>query len=153
MGSIRGFAVIVAVMLGMAFPAVAGTVEDLRAKADRGDAAAQYSLGQMYSNGDEGLPKDPEQAVRWWRLAAEQGHPLSQYRLGLMYRFGKGVTKDYVQAYKWVSLAASRFPPDYARLESVIRDRENIPKLMSAAQIAEAQKLIEAWEPKPSGAN
>lgn len=153
MRTIRGFAVVVAVTIGLMGPAFADKADDLRGQAEQGDAAAQYSLGQMYRSGQEGVAQDFAQAFKWWHMAAEQGHPLSQYRLGLMYRAGTGMPKDYVQAYKWVSLAASRFPADYARLNSVIKDRDNIPKLMTPEQIAEARKLIEAWKPKPPPGN
>jgi TPR repeat protein len=40
--------------------------------AEQGDAFAQFSLGIMYDNG-EGVPQDYAEAVKWYRLAAEQG--------------------------------------------------------------------------------
>ncbi len=36
------------------------------------DALAQYNLGGMYATGG-GVPQDYQEAVRWYRLAAEQG--------------------------------------------------------------------------------
>ena len=33
----------------------------------------------------EGVPEDKAEAVRWYRLAAEQGHASAQYNLGVMY--------------------------------------------------------------------
>ena len=43
--------------------------------AKRGDADAQYNLGQMHRKG-EGVPQDYKTAVKWYTLAAEQGMPL-----------------------------------------------------------------------------
>ena len=43
----------------------------LRPLAERGDAEAQYNLGVMYRNG-QGVPHDDAEAVKWYRLAAEQ---------------------------------------------------------------------------------
>ena len=40
--------------------------------AEQGYAPAQYNLGVMYANG-EGVAKNDEQAVKWYRKAAEQG--------------------------------------------------------------------------------
>ena len=40
--------------------------------AERGDAKAQYNLGVMYANGN-GVTEDDEEAVKWYRKAAEQG--------------------------------------------------------------------------------
>ena len=45
-----------------------------RKLAEQGDAAAQYNLGLMYDNG-QGVPQDYAEAVKWYRLAAEQGMP------------------------------------------------------------------------------
>ena len=44
-----------------------------RPLAESGHAAAQYSIGWMYANG-EGLSLDEAEALRWWHPAAEQGH-------------------------------------------------------------------------------
>ena len=51
------------------------------------------------------------------RLAAEQGDAAARFNLGLVYAIGVGVPQDYVQAHKWINLAASRTPPE----ESVTR--------------------------------
>ncbi len=50
----------------------------------------------LYANG-EGVLKDEAEAVRWFRLAAEQGDALAQSNLGAMYANGRGVLKDPVQ--------------------------------------------------------
>ena len=42
-----------------------------------GDADAAFELGERYYFG-EGLPVDPAEAVRWYRVAAEAGHPAAQ---------------------------------------------------------------------------
>ena len=68
-------------------------LDTLRQAAEQGNAAAQFSLGLMYADG-EGVPKDDAEAVRWYRLAAEQGNAAAQFSLGLMYADGEGVPKD-----------------------------------------------------------
>ena len=45
-------------------------------------------------------------ALEEWRPLAEQGHSESQFVLGLLYRNGKGVEKDFSTAIKWYLLAA-----------------------------------------------
>ena len=45
--------------------------------AETGYAPDQYTLGLIYANGD-GVPEDDAEAVRWYRLAAEQGHASAQ---------------------------------------------------------------------------
>ena len=56
-------------------------VEALKAKAEQGDASAQFRLGFMYNTG-EGVPQDDAEAVKWYRLAAEQGDASAQFNLG-----------------------------------------------------------------------
>ena len=110
--------------------------EDRKA-AERGHADAQCELGLMYKTG-KGVPENYKEAVKWLRLAAEQGEPRAQYTLGEMYRWGEGVPKDYVRAYAWTILAGTQegFPP---KVVSVTK--EQLRPSMTAAQVAEAQKL------------
>ncbi len=49
------------------------------------DGPSQYNLGVMYAKGTGGLEKNEKQAVKWYRKAADQGHALAQYKLGLIY--------------------------------------------------------------------
>ena len=60
-----------------------------------------------YHNG-EGVAQDDAEAVRWWRLAAEQGNVSAQYKLGVAYDIGEGVAQDYAEAVRWYRLAAEQ---------------------------------------------
>ncbi len=60
---------------------------------------------------------------------------------------GLGVPQDYVQAHMWYNLAASRYPPGEDR-DRVVKNRDIIAKMMTPAQISEAQKLAREWRPK-----
>ena len=102
-------------------------------------------LGYMYRNG-HGVPKDDAQAVKWFRLAADQGVPSAQSSLGDMYELGQGVPKDYVLAYMWRNLAAAGGGA-FTR-EKAAKARDDLAGKMSPAQIAEAQKRASAWRPK-----
>ena len=53
----------------------ATALRELTPLAKQGDADAQYNLGLMYRNG-QGVPQDYKTAVKWYRLAAEQGDAL-----------------------------------------------------------------------------
>jgi TPR repeat protein len=48
-------------------------------------------LGFAYYFG-EGDPEDMAEAVKWWLLAAEQGHAEAQFNLWVVYGFGEGVS-------------------------------------------------------------
>ena len=68
---------------------------------------AQYGLGYMYYEG-QGVPQDYEEAVKWYRLAAEQGDAEAQCGLGEMYYGGEGVPQDYAEAIRLWKLAAEQ---------------------------------------------
>jgi hypothetical protein len=76
-------------------------------QASAGDHKAQTGLGFMYAKG-RGLDKDPVEALKWYRLAAEQGNAFAQSEIGVMYMDGVGVDQDYKEAIKWYQLAAEQ---------------------------------------------
>ena len=61
----------------------------------------------MYTDG-RGVPQDDEQAVHYYRLAADQGDPDGQVNLGVMYDNGRGVPQDDEQAAHYYRLAADQ---------------------------------------------
>ena len=54
------------------------------------------------------VPEDDVEAVRWFRMAAEQGHAGGQSNLGLMYANGFGVPEDDAEAVRWFRMAAEQ---------------------------------------------
>ena len=64
-------------------------------RVDGGDDHAQFNIGLIYVGGSFGVQQDDTEAVRWFQLAAEQGHARAQYFLGGMYGEGRGVPQDY----------------------------------------------------------
>ena len=82
-------------------------IDELRTKAEAGDAVAQNNLGRMYAKG-QGVPKDYAIAVSWYRKAAQQGDTFAQNNLGRMYAKGQGVPKDYAIAVSWYRKAAQQ---------------------------------------------
>jgi TPR repeat protein/uncharacterized membrane protein YhaH (DUF805 family) len=80
-------------------------------RAEEGDAAAQFKLGDMYRYGS-GVPQDFAQALAWYRKAAEQGHAFAQNNLGMAYGTGQSVPQDDAQAVSWYRKAADQEDPD-----------------------------------------
>jgi tetratricopeptide (TPR) repeat protein len=83
----------------------------MRARAEKGDAKAEYSLGYMYYHG-KGAPQDYAEAVRWYRKAAEQGDARAEAVIGSTYFYGKGVAQDYAEAVRWYRKAAEQGDPE-----------------------------------------
>ena len=126
----------------------------VKAKAEKGDATAQFNLGLMYMN-DLGVEKDYAEAVKWYRKSAEQGNANAQNILGIMYEKGNGVEKDYVEALKWYNKAAfsnlmllSQWKgpqrPELSETEpDAAKNAADLKKLMSPQQVAEVRKRTE----------
>ena len=65
--------------------------------------ASNYSDGMnAMKNGNH------EEAVKLFRVAAENGDNFSQHCLGVMLYKGQGVKKNYREAFKWLNLAAKQ---------------------------------------------
>ena len=77
----------------------------LKAGSAAGDASAQTILGGLYEYG-VGVGKSELEAVRLYRLAANQGFAQAQANLGRLYMLGKGVPQDDNEAARWWNMAA-----------------------------------------------
>ncbi|HEX7006672.1 MAG TPA: tetratricopeptide repeat protein [Alphaproteobacteria bacterium] len=64
------------------------------------DPAAQTNIGEMYLRG-EGVEKDRDVAIHWFRRAADRDFPEAQYRLGRLY-----MGEDNEEAARWLKAAA-----------------------------------------------
>ena len=74
-------------------------------KARKGDASAQADAGYCYLYG-LGTSVNYEEAVYWFRKAAEQNNKSAINNLGYCYEFGKGVAQSYATAAKYYLKAA-----------------------------------------------
>ncbi|MCC6735399.1 MAG: sel1 repeat family protein [Bauldia sp.] len=105
--------------------------------------AAQYELALMFYDGEIGAA-DQVQAVRWARLAAENGSPQAQALLGHMLFEGQGVPRQPVLglAYLTIALLRGAAESDAADLR---RMHEQAFSLATAAERRTAQALAEDW--------
>ena len=106
--------------------------------AKQGDAKCQYNLGLMHNRG-EGVPRDDKEAVKWYRLSAQQRIPGAQSNLGLMYEKGLGVKQDYIEAHKWFNLAGMNGN------EVGRKNADIVEKKMTPGQIVVAVGLAREW--------
>ena len=68
---------------------------------------AQCNLGALYEEGT-GVPRNDEEASRWYRLAAEQGNAGGQNNLGRLFEEGRGVVRNSHEARIWYQKAAAQ---------------------------------------------
>ena len=100
---------------------------------------ADVAIRELTSRHVVALPQDYAEAVKWYRLAAEQGYAGAQSNLGIMYDKGEGVPHDDVLAYMWFNLAAA------SGLKSGKENRGIVAERMTPDQIADAQRMAREW--------
>jgi TPR repeat protein len=97
-------------------------------------------------------------AMKWWRRAADRGNVAAQMKLAGLYEGRGGIPADYTQAYKWYDIAAAIIGAKIDALPVAASHngekdnsdqlwyRDQVAKHMTAAQIAEAQRLAREWK-------
>ncbi len=123
--------------------------------------------------------RDYDTALKEWRPLAEQGEAKPQNAMGVLYREGKGVPKNFREALRWFRLAAEQgyaggqynlgmmyehgrgAPKNYVQAHMWValaaaqrhlnarRARNRLAAQMPPAQLADAQQLAREWTPKP----
>ena len=108
---------------------------------EQGHADAINNVGVAYYLG-QGVPKNYTEALKWFQKAADQSYAGAQLNLGIMNYKGEGLPRDYVKAYVWVNLAAAQGQEDAVKL------RQELTRIMTADQVAQAQEMSRNWQPK-----
>jgi uncharacterized protein len=103
--------------------------------------AAQTRVGLALYLG-EGVAKNLTEAAAWFGKAAEHGDSQAQLVLGGLYEIGYGVPQDYVLAHMWYDLASAQGDAQAGKW------LDELAAKMTAAQIAEAQRLAREFKPK-----
>ena len=89
----------------------------LMEKAENGDVYAMVRIGNDYWYGEsESGKKDPAEAARWYRKAAELGYPNAMIKIAECYRDGDGVKQDIDEAIKW-----------YRKCRDIVDDYDYLP--------------------------
>ncbi len=84
-----------------------------------------------------GVATDGLKASHWSLLAAGQGNLDAQYSLGTMFKIGKGVPVDLVQAYLWYTRAAEQ------GLGNARVQKDYLQSKLSAAELEEAKSILQ----------
>lgn len=82
-------------------------VNALRAKAEAGDAHAMGRLGFSYRDGTRGLAKNPREAFKWFKRAADLRDPPAATSCGVAYINGSGVERNHTRGICMITIAAT----------------------------------------------
>lgn len=149
--------------------------KELMPLADQGNADAQFIVGKMYWAG-QGVLKDSDQAITWFKLSAAQGNADAQFFLGSWYLLPH---RDILEGVKWLRLSAEQGNQDAQWLlgKAYLQGDKELPRdpvqaemwlrlaadhnldfyqnalraaegEMSPDQIARGKELAAAWKPK-----
>lgn len=100
--------------------------------ASNGHKDAQCFMGTVTA---EVRPKD---SAEWHLKAAKQGHPFSQFSIGLMYANGNGVKRDLILSYAWLTISLQTNSKNFLATQALQR----VKREMTASQIQAAQRKI-----------
>ncbi len=111
-----------------------------RRSAEMGSASSQYHLGVMYLGDiawelrmeyspDDLIEKNPEEAVKWLIMAADQSDSFAQDVLGEMYFSGVVVKQDRAKAFALFSKVMANPENPMARFGLATRASERLPVL------------------------
>ncbi|RDD60748.1 sel1 repeat family protein [Ferruginivarius sediminum] len=120
---------------------VEAAIAEYRELAESGHAAAQVALAGLYESGEVTGAPDARAAARWYRRAAEQGEAVAQMNLGDLYARGRGVKRDWVRAWVWLTRAA-RQGFDWAA-----RRRDEVARRMTRPELEAARRRLSGTAP------
>jgi uncharacterized protein len=89
-----------------------------------------------------GVMQDYAEAMRWYRVAAAQGHAGAQNNIGTLYAEGLGVEKDEVKVLMWYTLALPGLRGEQAANALAFRDA--LAEELTREQVARAEALATA---------
>jgi TPR repeat protein len=78
-----------------------------RVKENPDDAPAMTLLGELYRDGVS-VRRDLNEAMRWYKLAADRGDRQAQFALGIAHLNGAGAARDRKIAQDWLERAAAQ---------------------------------------------
>ena len=103
-----------------------------------GDLAAQANLDTNFDLCLQ-IGDGPIEPIKWYRLAAAQGHTDAQLKLGEIYQQGRGVPPDDMLAYMWFEIATRQGRKATEEMKLATASRLS-PELQQ-----EAENLAEEW--------
>ena len=103
--------------------------------AKAGYALAQHDVAILYDR-----QGNSEEALKWWKMAGDQGFPNALYSLSISYSAGKGAPKDLSLSYAYFKL--SKLAPK--------KNVNEMAAMLSKPELQRAEKLVSEWKPQPT---
>ena len=101
--------------------------------AEAGYALAQHDVGNLYDRRG-----NPEEALKWWKKAGDQGYPGALFSLSRSYSAGKGTPRDLSLSYAYFKLSQAA-PKQHVK---------EMASLLSEPERKNAEKVVSQWRPQ-----
>jgi TPR repeat protein len=103
--------------------------------AKAGYARAQHDVALLYDRRG-----DSEEALKWWKMAGDQGLPGALFGLSRAYSAGKGTPRDLSLSYAYFKL--SQLAP--------AKNVNEMASMLSRPELEKAERLVSEWKPQPT---
>jgi hypothetical protein len=103
--------------------------------AKAGYALAQNDVANLYDRRG-----NSEEALKWWKMAGDQGYPSALFSLSRAYSAGKGTPRDLSLSYAYFKLSG-------------VAPKKNVNEMasmLSKPELENAEKLVFEWKPQPT---
>jgi uncharacterized protein len=103
--------------------------------AQAGYSLAQHDVAILYDK-----QGNPEEALKWRKMAGDQGHSGALFGLSRAYSAGKGAPRDLSLSYAYFKL--SKVAPQ--------KNVNEMATMLSKPELENAEKLVSQWKPQPT---
>jgi TPR repeat protein len=103
--------------------------------AKAGYALAQHDVANYYDR-----QGNPEEALKWWKMAGDQGYPGALFSLSRAHSAGKGTPRDMSMSYAYFKL--SNVAPK--------KNVDEFASMLSKPELEKAEKLVSEWSAQPT---
>ena len=103
-------------------------------------AQAGYALAQNDVAVHYAKQENFEEALKWWKMAGDQGYPDALFSLARVYGAGQGVPRDKSLSYAYFKL-------------SNVAPKKNVNEFastLSKPELQNADKFVSEWKPQPT---
>jgi TPR repeat protein len=122
------------------FAGVVATDQDAALKyklvaAKAGYALAQHDVAVLYDR-----QGNSEEALKWWKMAGDQGYPSALFGLSRAYSAGKGTPRDMSLSYAYFKLSG-------------VAPKKNVNEMasmLSKPELENAEKVVSEFKPQPT---
>lgn len=121
-------------------------LQELQELAQKGNAEAQFQLGNMYYNCND-IETDYKEAQKWYKKAAEQGYAEAQCMLGEIYKRDAHNNYNFVHSKEWLKDKKTYVELIHWFKESIEQEYDNAKQMLNSinSAILTYDEIVDWW--------